>query len=85
MSSLKKSLASFFISLFLWVTGWTCIDWILNSSYYTQMTSPLWLLQLPFTRIEIVVSPWQAYFMSIIQIHFAAVLMIYSIISLKSA
>jgi hypothetical protein len=64
------------LGLIWWVTGWVCIDWVLNYSVYHGMTE-LWLIQVPFTSIDVVASPWQAYFLSFIQIHVALVLLIY--------
>jgi len=44
------------------VSGWVCIDWVLNYAVYRGMTE-LWLIQIPFTAIDVVTSPWQAYFL----------------------
>jgi hypothetical protein len=59
-----------------WVTGWVCIDWVLNYAVYHGMTE-LWLMQIPFTAIDVVTSPWQAYFLSFLQIHVALFLLVY--------
>jgi len=67
---------SVIFGLIWWVTGWVCIDWVLNYSVYHGMTE-LWLIQVPFTSTDVVTSPWQAYFLSFIQIHVALVLLIY--------
>jgi len=67
-----------FIGLILWVTGWVCIDWVLNYAVYHGMTE-LWLYQIPFTSIDVVTSPWQAYFLSFLQIHAALVLILYGL------
>ena len=64
------------LGLIWWVTGGVCIDWVLNYSVYHGMTE-LWLIQVPFTSIDVVTSPWQAYFLSFVQIHVALVLLIY--------
>jgi hypothetical protein len=64
------------LGLVWWVTGWVCIDWVLNYSVYHGMTE-LWLIQVPFTPIDVVTSPWQAYFLSFIQIHVALALLVY--------
>jgi len=71
-------LLAFLVGLIWWVTGWVCIDWVLNYSIYHGMTE-LWLYQIPFTSIEVVLSPWQAYFLSFLQIHGALVLMLYGL------
>jgi len=71
-------LLAFLVGLILWVTGWVCIDWVLNYSIYHGMTE-LWLYQIPFTSIEVVSSPWQAYFLSFLQIHVALVLILYGL------
>ena len=67
---------SLILGLIWWVTGWVCIDWVLNYAVYRGMTE-LWLIQIPFTSIDVVTSPWQAYFLSFIQIHISLVLLIY--------
>jgi len=67
--------------LIWWVTGWICIDWVLNYAVYRGMTE-LWLMQIPFTSIDIVTSPWQAYFLSFLQIHVALFLLIYGMTKL---
>jgi len=67
---------AFVLGLIWWVTGWICIDWVLNYAVYRGMTE-LWLIQIPFTTIEVVTSPWQAYFLSFLQIHVALFLLIY--------
>jgi len=64
------------LGLIWWVTGWICIDWVLNYAVYRGMTE-LWLIQIPFTSIAVVTSPWQAYFLSFLQIHIAFFLMVY--------
>jgi len=66
-----------FFGLFLWTTGWISIDWVLNYAVYHGMTE-LWLMQVPFTSIEIVTSAWQAYFLSFIQLHIALILIVES-------
>ena len=43
------------------------------------MLEPLWLMQIPFTKIEVVMNPWQAYYLSILQLHVALVLMAWSL------
>jgi hypothetical protein len=73
-----KSFIAFAFGLIWWVTGWVCIDWVLNYAVYNGMTT-LWLIQIPFTSIDVVTSPWQAYFLSFIQIHIALVLMVYAL------
>ncbi len=73
-----KSFIAFTLGLIWWVTGWVCIDWVLNYAVYNGMTE-LWLMQIPFTSIDVVTSPWQAYFLSFIQIHVALVLMVYAL------
>jgi len=72
------SFLAFLVGLIWWVTGWVCIDWVLNYAVYHGMTE-LWLMQIPFTSIEVVTSPWQAYFFSFLQIHAALVLMLYGL------
>ena len=72
----KMAWLSVVFGLIWWVTGWVCIDWVLNYSVYNGMTE-LWLIQVPFTSIDVVTSPWQAYFLSFIQIRVALVLLIY--------
>jgi len=72
----NKGWFALFLGLIWWVTGWVCIDWVLNYAVYRGMTE-LWLIQIPFTSIDIVTSPWQAYFLSFLQIHIALFLMIY--------
>jgi len=67
--------------LIWWVTGWVCIDWVLNYAVYRGMTE-LWLIQVPFTSINVVTSPWQAYFLSFLQIHITLFLFIYGMIKL---
>ena len=69
----NKSFIAFTLGLIWWVTGWVCINWVLNYAVYNGMTE-LWLIQIPFTSIDVVTSPWQAYFLSFIQIHIALVL-----------
>ena len=64
------------LGLIWWVTGWVCIDWVLNYAVYQGMTK-LWLIQIPFTSIDIVTSPWQAYFLSFVQIHVSLALLVY--------
>ena len=71
-------LLAFLVGLIWWVTGWVCIDWVLNYSIYHGMTE-LWLIQIPFTSIDVVTSPWQAYFLSFLQIHAALVLILYGL------
>ncbi len=69
-------LSAIILGLVWWTTGWVCIDWVLNYSIYHGMTD-LWLIQVPFTSIDVVTSPWQAYFLSFVQIHVALVLLVY--------
>jgi hypothetical protein len=64
------------LGLIWWVTGWVCIDWVLNYAVYQGMTE-LWLIQIPFTSIDVATSPWQAYFLSFIQIHVSLALLVY--------
>jgi len=71
-----KGWLALFFGLTWWVTGWICIDWVLNYAVYRGMTE-LWLMQIPFTAIDVVVSPWQAYFLSFLQIHIAFFLLTY--------
>ena len=76
---MERCWLTFLVGLFLWTTGWVTIDWVLNFSVYRHMLEPLWLMQVPLTRIEIVMNPWQAYFLSIIQLHIALVLLVVSL------
>jgi len=77
----NKGRLALLLGLISWVTGWISIDWVLNYSVYRGMTE-LWLIQIPLTSIDVVTSPWQAYFISFIQIHIALFLFIYGMIKL---
>jgi len=77
----NKGLSALFLGLIWWVTGWVCIDWVLNYAVYRGMTE-LWLMQIPFTAINVITSPWQAYFLSFLQIHVSLFLLIYGMTKL---
>lgn len=78
----KIALLLFAIALIANVSGWICIDWVLNFSVYQGMITDLWLMQIPFTSIEIAMSPWQAYYLSFLQIEASIALLVYALISL---
>lgn len=75
----KKRALALFLAMVWWTSGWVCIDWVLNYSTYQGMITDLWLMQIPFTSWTVLMSPWQAYYMSILQIHAAYVLTIYAL------
>ena len=75
---MKTRLLACILAITLYVTGWLCIDWVLNYSTYQGMITDLWLMQIPFTSIEISFSPWQAYYLSMIQITVSVGLFIYA-------
>jgi len=74
----NKGTVALVLGLIWWVTGWVCIDWVLNYAVYNGMTE-LWLMQVPFTGINVVTSAWQAYFISFVQIHIALFLLVYGL------
>ena len=78
----KIALLLFTIGLLANVCGWICIDWVLNFSVYQGMITDLWLMQIPFTNIAITMSPWQAYYLSFLQIEASIALLVYGLISL---
>jgi hypothetical protein len=52
----NKGRFALILGLIWWVTGWICIDWVLNYAVYQDMTE-LWLVQIPFTAIDVATSP----------------------------
>ena len=52
----NKGRFALILGLIWYVTGWICIDWVLNYAVYQGMTE-LWLVQIPFMAIDVVTSP----------------------------
>jgi len=72
------------IGLVWWSSALVCIDWVLNFSLYKGMLEPLWMMEIPFTKIEVIMNPWQAYYLSVIQLHGALILISWSLSKLCS-